>query len=148
MKSKCGKCKIPAELACARCNTVNYCSRDCQVRDWPTHRFMCISPALRRESWVLTLIERIRGNILSMAAHYPGDAVFVELTETIDEFMNVGSLHIAHIRTEPVPNQPAIDNEFNLFVSFKDYQHTIQMKTTGPVVGPKPDQPWSIFVTI
>lgn len=28
-------------LYCAACNTVNYCSRECQVEDWPRHKKSC-----------------------------------------------------------------------------------------------------------
>lgn len=189
MKGKCKKCKIPAEMACARCGMVHYCSRNCQVQDWPTHKQVCVSPAVRRESWVLTLVGRIRGNISAMAVHYPGECIHADLTETIDEFMNVGSLHMVHLSTKDsdlstqrtyiqgsdlstedlntkdlstedlstVSNYNASSSglginarhEFDLIVSFTDYQHKLKLELAPDlIIGAKPAQPWSIFVTI
>jgi len=35
---KAERCKM---LYCTRCGAVNYCSRECQVTDWPSHRACC-----------------------------------------------------------------------------------------------------------
>lgn len=41
-------CSLPGHLVkrrkmlyCTRCGTTNYCSRECQVEDWPRHRKNC-----------------------------------------------------------------------------------------------------------
>ena len=34
-----GKTKLSK---CARCHSITYCSRECQVKDWPRHREYCI----------------------------------------------------------------------------------------------------------
>ncbi|KAF2129720.1 hypothetical protein P153DRAFT_430843 [Dothidotthia symphoricarpi CBS 119687] len=43
-------CPNHASLACGKCKLVQYCSKDCQVADWPRHRFTCKS-ALMKEHW-------------------------------------------------------------------------------------------------
>ena len=38
---KCGKCGKEAFKRCSKCKSVWYCSRDCQVGDWPEHKAKC-----------------------------------------------------------------------------------------------------------
>ncbi|RYG42852.1 zinc finger MYND domain-containing protein, partial [archaeon] len=38
---KCNKCGAEAPRRCARCKNIWYCSRECQVADWPSHKPMC-----------------------------------------------------------------------------------------------------------
>ena len=40
-KHVCVVCREVAEKKCERCRFVSYCSRDCQVKDWPTHKQSC-----------------------------------------------------------------------------------------------------------
>lgn len=39
----CIKCGKPSTKQCAKCRRVWYCSRECQVTDWKTHKESCIS---------------------------------------------------------------------------------------------------------
>lgn len=38
---KCKKCEKAAYKRCSKCKSVWYCSRECQVGDWPTHKPTC-----------------------------------------------------------------------------------------------------------
>lgn len=40
---KCGQCQGAAEKKCSKCELVFYCSRDCQVQHWSTHKSFCNS---------------------------------------------------------------------------------------------------------
>jgi len=42
--SYCVFCKLKKELKlCSRCHVASYCGKDCQVEDWPVHKFFCSS---------------------------------------------------------------------------------------------------------
>ncbi|KAH8405336.1 hypothetical protein KR222_005806 [Zaprionus bogoriensis] len=38
---KCGNCQKPAKKKCANCKLVHYCTRECQLKDWPVHKDAC-----------------------------------------------------------------------------------------------------------
>lgn len=40
-------CKQPAMSHCRRCLNISYCSRQCQLKDWPQHGFDCLIPEKR-----------------------------------------------------------------------------------------------------
>ncbi|XP_070073776.1 uncharacterized protein Veneno isoform X2 [Drosophila takahashii] len=45
-KGNCVLCAVAAERICQRCGDF-YCSKDCQLKDWPRHRYICFPlPAL------------------------------------------------------------------------------------------------------
>ncbi|ALC45202.1 CG11253 [Drosophila busckii] len=39
---KCATCQKVAKKKCANCKQIQYCSRDCQLKDWPQHKSKCI----------------------------------------------------------------------------------------------------------
>ena len=41
-EDSCGKMAVRSKmLRCTRCRNVNYCSRECQEADWPSHKHVC-----------------------------------------------------------------------------------------------------------
>ncbi|KAK3069790.1 hypothetical protein LTR53_011605 [Teratosphaeriaceae sp. CCFEE 6253] len=53
-------------LTCGRCMTGKYCSKPCQVQDWPTHKLICKSLSLLRPRHPTGLTSEIRpipGNV-------------------------------------------------------------------------------------
>ncbi|XP_030372455.1 zinc finger MYND domain-containing protein 10 homolog [Scaptodrosophila lebanonensis] len=40
---KCATCKDKAAKKCATCKQVYYCSRNCQLKDWPQHKEACLA---------------------------------------------------------------------------------------------------------
>ena len=41
-KAKCSNCDKPnSNLKCSKCKLVFYCSKECQVKDWSTHKLLC-----------------------------------------------------------------------------------------------------------
>jgi hypothetical protein len=43
MDPNCRACKFESAKKCAKCKTVQYCGRACQVKDWPIHKYVCES---------------------------------------------------------------------------------------------------------
>ena len=41
MSYKCQYCKKDGTLRCSKCKRVFYCSKECQLRDWPIHKSVC-----------------------------------------------------------------------------------------------------------
>lgn len=41
-KRSCKICHKEAEKKCGNCSKVFYCSKDCQVKHWPTHKKVCL----------------------------------------------------------------------------------------------------------
>lgn len=39
----CILCEAPGARACARCRSCHYCSKECQLDDWPVHKLVCAS---------------------------------------------------------------------------------------------------------
>uniref|UniRef100_A0A7S4UDL7 MYND-type domain-containing protein n=1 Tax=Paramoeba aestuarina TaxID=180227 RepID=A0A7S4UDL7_9EUKA len=38
----CGSCGAPAKFKCSRCQSVRYCSQECQKSNWKAHKKVCL----------------------------------------------------------------------------------------------------------
>ncbi len=47
---RCAACQNPSSSKCSGCHSVSYCSTDCQLQHWPTHKLQC---SLLREGTIL-----------------------------------------------------------------------------------------------
>ncbi|KAH8364834.1 hypothetical protein KR084_012317 [Drosophila pseudotakahashii] len=45
-KHSCATCQKGAKKKCASCKQVHYCSRECQLKDWPQHKIVCLKTTL------------------------------------------------------------------------------------------------------
>lgn len=43
----CDVCGAPSTFVCSRCKDVKYCSKACQVKNWPLHKIDCRTPEAR-----------------------------------------------------------------------------------------------------
>jgi hypothetical protein len=41
MNKVCFLCLEPSKLKCSRCLTIQYCSKECQKKDWKIHKNNC-----------------------------------------------------------------------------------------------------------
>lgn len=58
----CSKCKKESKKSmskCAKCRAYRYCSKICQVQDWPNHRRLCVNPKVNIIRLVLKKIQNI-----------------------------------------------------------------------------------------
>ncbi len=47
--NKCAHCRNPATKRCTRCKSVQYCSKDCQIKDYKLgHKKVCKEIALKK----------------------------------------------------------------------------------------------------
>lgn len=96
--STCGKCGAPASSKCAKCHDRSYCSRNCQVADWTSHKKLCKPSAISISAKIL---QKVYGNIFRF--HGANQATFgrgtttVELTESSTDFDNP-SLRFAYLK--------------------------------------------------
>ena len=44
----CVRCDQGGDKKCAKCHSVSYCGRECQVADWPRHKRLCL-PVMVKE---------------------------------------------------------------------------------------------------
>src|SRR4051812_40903427 len=51
--SCCFTCKKESEtgkpfMVCTKCGIARYCTKECQKRDWPTHKLLCVAKKQRK----------------------------------------------------------------------------------------------------
>jgi hypothetical protein len=151
VQRQCGWCGKSAHEMCARCRDTYYCCRDHQKQHWPHHKRTCVPYKpfeVRLRDHVMAAHKKIEGNLMTVVAHNTGPgAVFVELTETAEDFLKP-SLHIAHLRYVAADNirdhakntyritltdLPSFDDDITAFYVLIDTQHWICTKSIAPL---------------
>lgn len=88
-------CGHPSVSRCAKC-TVGYCSRDCQVKDWPVHKTKCQGTYIKL--FLHQAYEFMAGNVHSMLkGKLDSHVVCIEIPESLEKFMRGGNFHMAHL---------------------------------------------------
>jgi hypothetical protein len=156
---KCGRCAAPAESSCGRCGRVPYCSRKCQLDDWPSHKKTCLDSGgmtvvqARHRKFIEHANKRLIGNIMILAAHSARPAegqtihFHAQIDETIEEFTSGSSFHFAHLSAAVAPG-----TEPQVVYTLKGYTQTlpielIHLDALDQIRHKYPAQtsPWSIF---
>ena len=110
----CGKA---AGSACGRCRT-EYCSRECQLRDWPAHKsrcqHLCDGAAAANRA-----IAAIFGNIAGVALSEACD-VEIKINESLGEFEKC-NIHCAYIKS----TARAREDKLSIRLSFDDFSTTV-----------------------
>ena len=161
MEQKCSTCgeKNPTSK-CGRCDVL-YCSRNCQLKQWNTHKLICKSEqkATAVQKSIDILFSRvchiIAGNIIILNAWYRQKRGFVEIeiTETLSDFASPGT-HFLHMVYNDIPDDP-YDKYSELdkcYVRFKlnnyEYESYIPIRLSAPDVRakqPQPSREWTLM---
>lgn len=91
---QCFMCERGGSFTCARCSKIHYCSRECQRAHWPDHKLICgktadeIAAVIedRRLTKILTINNKIMGNIAIAAAWNPGKVITVTMEQQADRY--------------------------------------------------------------
>jgi len=114
----CVKCGNNTTSKCKRC-LAPYCSRECQLLDWPNHKIYCTPINVAVDG----MLNKILGNITIFQTYYNAANVYVDIDD------NIYSLNIY-----PKPckitisrdDELALDAEFMIFLRYNDYNTQIK----------------------
>ena len=91
----CFVCDKPTIKQCVKCAQIYYCSRECQLNNWQTHKKECLE--LQSGAPMLALIKSAIGDDINTAIYY-GDIEII-ITENWEEFStSIYYPHFAHIK--------------------------------------------------
>lgn len=159
----CANCGNAPTCRCSRCKNISYCGKECQVKDWDTHKAHCNTPMIQlqkaiesvRANYIKHANDRITGNILIMASHnfakYGPGTIVAEITETIEEFCVPGSFHFAHLSYQRESN----DGQIQVLYKLANYQVMVPI-TPDPSINfsdlykkhPEPEDGWSVIFNL
>ncbi len=153
----CTVCNQPSKSKCSRCNSVHYCSRECQLLHWPDHKAQCnkqradennkaFIAQFKCERFLEHANKRIFGNICILAAHHFEDiydgttnvrarcTIEVTINESIDEFIQPGSFHFAYLNYvyEPRDQIVSFTPVIKVIYVLNDFKFTIETPITNP----------------
>lgn len=175
MNNKCKKCKkTGAQSICSRCTFVYYCSKECQISDWPQHKRNCYTLEqqrqqrdIARDNLFTLLTKKIAGNVIILNAWYreARGYVEVEIGESLDELMGlyysqtqysrVPNSHFLHMKyvVEDSSTYDAHSELDKCFVVYKlkdvTHEQIVEIRLSAQQVKEKqkqPSQEWSIMI--
>lgn len=59
--NRCSNCKNKAKFKCKKCKSSNYCSKDCQITNWPIHKKICLQIQTLEDNKKDDVIEKLGG---------------------------------------------------------------------------------------
>jgi hypothetical protein len=163
---ECGR--TDSKSQCSRCDAP-YCSRECQVKNWPEHKKTClpttayknrtVNPAAQRERLIAQLFDTvckiIAGNVMILNAWYRllCGRVEIEITETLNDFSQPGT-HFLHMKYVDLPESTdcKYSDPSRCFIKFVltdyEYESVVGIKIPASTVKAKQNQPsreWTLM---
>lgn len=83
IKMSCNRCGIAARQKCSRCG-IQYCSKPCQILDWPQHKHKCTLTRRRHIEHAASLLQSIFVMFWQMT--FGRDVIIIERTTNASAF--------------------------------------------------------------
>lgn len=161
MAGNCDKCKKPASNKCGQCNTIFYCSANCQKLAWPAHKSLCLMIKqygcegvlkMKRDDYIKKQIESMHGNVMIIASHNLGSEIIVNINETIDTFTS-NKNHCVFLTAKPCDDNIVKNVDMILVnVILDDYQYSLNIPIGDRELFnklkaqyPNPGEDWPVF---
>ncbi len=141
---QCYVCGAGTNSRCSKCMIVLYCTRQCQLNDWPRHKIEC-ALTVRQRKFIECAHQRVAGNILIMIAHRLGTCkITARIDETIEEFIKDSSLHFAHLSAAPHTDYVVTYSLQNFTYSIRIDPGTIDLEALKKRY-PDPGADWTVY---
>lgn len=133
--SSCNNCNTPANSKCAKCMYTTYCSRQCQINDWPKHKSVCIEIQM----YINMLCKKLQ-NFVSKIIYFGGSDINIIVNSSLAVAQNIGAFcQITHTRGAKKNNNVSI--KFTDYTYNYPYDQTIYKPTNVP-----PPLDWYVYV--
>ncbi len=133
-------CGMTSAMYCGKCGT-GYCSRECQVVDWPIHKQPCLRYT-HEMNFLSQAILRFAGSVYAMSPD-DNNTIIAEFPQTIHEFIAGDSFHMVYLHKtidlckweadNKYSKLPVGDAESIVFL-FKDTARKIKIPPIAPSI--------------